>query len=79
MVTEADWDNQNHQTFKPYLDKSFEIFPTERLMIGSDWLVCTVVRNYQSAMNIVMEYIHHMSTTDQELILGKACKEFYNL
>lgn len=79
MVTEADWTTENNDPFFPYLNRLFELFPADRLMIGSDWPVCTVVRSYQSVMNIVIDFIKQLSTEDQEFVLGKTSVNFYKL
>ena len=42
MVTEADWQSWKPEHLKPYLDVALDCFGAERLMIGSDWPVCTV-------------------------------------
>ena len=42
MVTEADWQRWKPENMTPYLDVAFECFGPKRLMIGSDWPVCTV-------------------------------------
>src|SRR5207244_1698844 len=41
LVTEADWKNWKSSDFEPYLDVALESFGKDRLMIGSDWPVCT--------------------------------------
>lgn len=79
MVTEADWHDQDATTFKPYLEKLFTIFPAHRLMIGSDWPVCTVVNDYQSVMNIVIDFIKDRPKEEQEYVLGKTSVNFYKL
>ena len=50
MVTEADWQHWKPEHMTPYLDVAFECFGPERLMIGSDWPVCTVAASYGRAM-----------------------------
>ena len=40
MVTEADINTWNQQTFESYLDVVFEAFGPDKLMVGSDWPVC---------------------------------------
>ena len=57
MVTEARWGKWQASDFRPYLDVVFEAFGPGRLMIGSDWPVCTLSASYESAMGIVLEYI----------------------
>lgn len=79
MVTEADWDYQDNDIFQPYLSKIFELFTAQRLMIGSDWPVCTVVRDYQSVMNIVLDFLQDRTEEERQYILGQTCIEFYKL
>jgi L-fuconolactonase len=79
MVTEARWNQWQPADFHPYLDVVFEAFGPDRLMIGSDWPVCTLSANYQSAMAIVMDYIAQFPASAQEAILGRNCARFYGL
>ena len=79
MVTEARWGGWREQDFRPYLDVVLEAFGPARLMIGSDWPVCTLSASYESAMGIVMEYIAQLSAAEQEGILGGNCARFYAL
>jgi len=79
MVTEADWDNWKQDDFTPYLDVIFREFGKERVMIGSDWPVCTLSRDYDTVMKIVLDYIKDFPKEDQDLILGGNCKRFYHL
>ena len=64
MVTEARWQDWKKEDFKPYLDVVFDEFDTSRLMIGSDWPVCTVSSGYNLTMNIVLDYIQSFNQTD---------------
>lgn len=75
----ANWQNWEPADFTPYLDIVFSAFDFDRLMVGSNWPVCTVSRDYQSIMNIVLEYIQQFSPEIQEKILGENCAKFYNL
>ncbi|MDP4224495.1 MAG: amidohydrolase family protein, partial [Bacteroidota bacterium] len=79
MVTEASWTGWRKEDFTPYLDVIFESFGPSRLMIGSDWPVCTVASGYHETMQIVIDYIGGSSQNDQELILGRNAKIIYNL
>jgi L-fuconolactonase len=56
-----------------------EAFGPERLMIGSDWPVCTLSASYQSAMGLVLDFIARLSKAEQEGILGGNCARFYKL
>jgi L-fuconolactonase len=79
MVTEARWTGWRPQDFHPYLDVVFEAFGPERIMIGSDWPVCTVAADYPSTMRIVTDYIAPLSQEHQAAILGGNCASFYRL
>ena len=79
MVTEARWNEWQAQDFRPYLDVVFEAFGAERLMIGSDWPVCTLAGDYGAVMGIVTEYIAQLREEEKDAILGGNCAEFYRL
>jgi len=79
MVTEADWTNWKPEDFTPYMDIVLEAFGPNRLMIGSDWPVCTLAGQYGEVMQIVVDYVKKLSTDEQARILGGTCAEFYRL
>jgi L-fuconolactonase len=77
MVTEADWSGWKTADFTPYLDTAFESFGADRLMIGSDWPVCTVAGDYVNVMNIVKGYLSKSSQEERDAVLGKTAEKFY--
>jgi L-fuconolactonase len=77
MVTEAKWEKWSTSDFKYYLDTVFDAFGFERLMIGSDWPVCTVAGKYNDVMRIVIDYIKIFDENIQRNILGENCRKFY--
>jgi L-fuconolactonase len=79
MVTEARWTQWVVADFRPYLDVVFEAFGPDRLMIGSDWPVCTVSGDYASTMDIVMSYIEPLSPRERDGILGANCARVYGV
>ena len=79
MVTEASWTGWSQSDFVLYLDVIFEAFGPSRLMIGSDWPVCTLASDYKETMQIIIEYIALNSETDRELIMGGNAEKIYNL
>ncbi len=79
MVTEARWNRWRPQDFHPYLDVVFDAFGHQRIMIGSDWPVCTVAADYGSTMRIVTDYIAQLSAAQQDAILGGNCAGVYRL
>lgn len=79
MVTETKWNRWQAGDFRCYLDIVLDAFGPERLMIGSDWPVCTLSRDYEPAMRIVIEYTQQFSTEVQAGILGENCARFYGV
>jgi L-fuconolactonase len=79
MVTEANWECWTPEDFTPYLDVVFEAFGAERLMIGSDWPVCTVAGHYAEVMQIVIDYLDQRTEAEREAVLGQTAAAFYHL
>jgi L-fuconolactonase len=79
LVTEAEWKQWRAEDFQPYLDIVVEAFGPERLMIGSDWPVCTLSGAYAPTMNIVTDYIQKYPAAVREQILGGNCARYYGL
>ena len=79
LVTEADWTGWTSEDMRPYLDVAFECFGTERLMIGSDWPVCTVAGDYERTMAVVINYLAQRSSHERDAVLGGNAIRFWNL
>jgi L-fuconolactonase len=79
MITEARWNQWKPEDFRPYLDVVFEVFGTERLMIGSDWPVCTLSAGYSETMRLITGYAKDLPAQQLESVLGRNCAEFYGL
>jgi L-fuconolactonase len=79
MVTEARWGEWEPGQLRPYLDVVLEAFGPERLMIGSDWPVCTLSGDYPSTMGVVVDYVGSLSPDEREGILGGNCARFYRV
>lgn len=79
MVTEARWNVWRAEDFRPYLDVVFEAFGPERLMIGSDWPVCTLSASYGATMGIIADYMRQLRAEEQNGILGGNCARFYRI
>ena len=79
LVTEAKWKQWRPADFHRYLDIVIEAFGPERLMIGSDWPVCTLSGDYAATMRIVTDYVQKFPTEICEGILGGNCARFYGI
>ena len=79
MVTEADWQGWKRSDFTPYLEVALECFSPQRLMIGSDWPVCTLAAGYADVIGIVREFLASLSAPEREAIEGGNAARFYAL
>ncbi len=79
LVTEADWQAWKPEDVRPYLDVAFASFGAKRLMIGSDWPVCTVAASYARVMNLVKDYLSNYGVQEQEAVLGGNAANFWRL
>jgi L-fuconolactonase len=79
LVTEADWHRWKPADMAPYLDVAFECFAPQRLMIGSDWPVCTVAASYGRAMAVVKDYLGRHPVQAQEAVMGGNAQRFWKL
>jgi L-fuconolactonase len=61
------------------MDIVMESFGPKRVMIGSDWPVCTLCGNYGKVMQVVTDYICQFSQEVQADILGGNCAHFYKM
>jgi L-fuconolactonase len=79
LVTEADRNTWTLEHIRPYLDLAFNCFGSDRLMIGSDWPVCTVAADYAATMGLVTEYVSRLSREERAAVLGGNAQRFWNL
>ncbi|MCZ6515077.1 MAG: amidohydrolase family protein, partial [Acidobacteria bacterium] len=79
MVTEADWKSWKPADFTPYLDVVFECFGTDRIMIGSDWPVCTLAGSYRDVMQIAADYLERLASDAQSKVWSENAERFYGI
>jgi L-fuconolactonase len=79
LVAEADWQSWTADRIRPYLDVAFECFGAERLMIGSDWPVCTVAASYAETMAVIGDYVARCTEAERNAVLGGTAARFWNL
>jgi L-fuconolactonase len=79
LVTEADWGAWTAASLRPYVDAALDAFGADRLMIGSDWPVCTVAGTYANVMKIVTEALEGRTAAERDAVLGGTARRFWNL
>jgi L-fucono-1,5-lactonase len=79
LVTEARWDAWRAQDLRPYLDVVLEAFGAERLMLGSDWPVCTLAADYARTLGVVVDWSAALPAAAREGVLGANALRVYGL
>ena len=79
LVTEADWAAWRPEQITACVDVAFNCFGAKRLMIGSDWPVCTVAGTYTRVMEIVTKYVERCTAEELEAVLGGNAARFWKL
>jgi L-fucono-1,5-lactonase len=79
LVTEAAWSTWRAEEVRPCLDVAFECFGAERLLIGSDWPVCTLAGDYGRVMGVVTEYLAGRPAAECHAVLGGNAMRFWKL
>jgi L-fuconolactonase len=79
MVTEADRHLCSPAQLEYYLDVVFDAFGPERIMIGSDWPVCTLAAGYDRTMAVVEDYVARLPVSAREAVLGGTAARFYGI
>ena len=79
IVTEAHWQTWTPEQIAPYISVAVECFGAERLMIGSDWPVCTVAASYTRTMNLVIEFLKRYPDAERDAVLGGTAATFWRL
>jgi len=79
LVTEGDYEAWTEASLQPYFDTLFEVFPTDRLMFGSDWPVCRVATTYDRWIEIVRRAVTQRAPEALDAIMGENCARFYGL
>jgi L-fuconolactonase len=75
-VNRRDWQTFD---FTPYHDAVLESFGTKRILMGSDWPVCTLVTDYVDVVRFIGNYIQRLSHHEQADVWGNNAKEFYGV
>jgi L-fuconolactonase len=77
LVTEADWRAWTPALLRPYLDTALDAFGPSRVMLGSDWPVCTLAGSYGDVLALVRDAVAEYSADEQAQMLGKTAEDVY--
>jgi L-fuconolactonase len=79
LVTEADWSSWTAAQLQPYIDTALERFGPDRLMIGSDWPVCTLASSYVETLDLLEHALQGCTPAERANVLGGTAQRLWNL
>src|SRR4029453_12894701 len=79
LATEAGWHTWTAGQLQPYIDVALECFGPDRLMVGSDWPVCTLAGSYSRTMAMLEAALSDCSTKERASVLGGTAQRVWNL
>ncbi len=79
LVTEADWTRWTAADVRRYIHAALDAFGADRLMIGSDWPVCTLAATYAATMDLVVGALGDRSRDERDAVLGGTAHRFWHL
>ena len=79
MVTEADYQLCSPAQLAPYVEHVIEVFGPKRLMLGSDWPVCTLRASIRQWVTALLEIISSRPVAEQAKLLSENADRLYGL
>ncbi len=79
LVTEARWDAWRSDGIERYTDRLLELFGPARLMLGSDWPVCTLAASYREVLELAHTAVAGLSDDERTDVLGRTAARFYGI
>ncbi len=64
---------------RPYIDAAIERFGTDRLMVGSDWPVCTLAGDYQRVWTETNNALGGRTQAERDALLGGTAARVYRI
>ncbi len=79
LVTEANWKTWTAADLERCLTVAWEAFGPERLLMGSDWPVCTLAAEYERAVGVTVDFLARFSTAERTAVLGGNAARIWRL
>ena len=79
LVTEADWTRWTPADMRSYLDVVFDCFGAHRLLVGSDWPVCTVASGYRRTISLIEDYMINRTAAERDAVMGGNAERLWRL
>ena len=79
LVTEAEWRQWTDADLRPCVDIALEAFGPERLMLGSDWPVCTLAAPYGRTFHALESAFEELSFSERAQLRGGTAAHIYGV
>lgn len=79
LITEAAWNAWTPRDLQPFIDVVVESFGPSRLLVGSDWPVCTLAGSYADVMRVFDDYFASFSAAERADVFGQTAARVYRL
>jgi L-fuconolactonase len=79
LVTEADWEHWADAGIDRCLSVAWSCFGPARLMVGSDWPVCTLAAAYDRTLGVVETFLRDAPAEERQAVWGGNARRWYRL
>ena len=79
LVTEAPWDRWRDAGIERYAARVLELFGPARLMVGSDWPVCTLAASYAEVLGLAQRTLAGLAEAERAEVLAGTATRVYGL
>ena len=79
LVTEAPWDRWRDAGVERYASRLLELFGPARLMLGSDWPVCTLAASYAEVLGLAQRALAGLAEAERAEVLAGTATRVYGL
>ncbi|WP_159881786.1 amidohydrolase family protein [Paenibacillus puerhi] len=80
MVTEADHESWQQESFNAYIRHTLDSFGPDRVMFGSDWPVCLLAASYDQVVDVLTQALPaSYGEAEKARLFGLNAAEFYRI
>jgi L-fuconolactonase len=79
LLTECEWKTWTVDDLRPYVDVILDAFGPDRMMLGSDWPVCTLVADHHAALPALESALGELSPDEWYAVRAGTAARTYNL
>jgi L-fuconolactonase len=73
----ARWHEWTEADLLPYLETTLELFGPNRIMMGSNWPVCTLSSTYDRSVDAIVNFTGAWSTSERDAVLTTTTRHTY--